>query len=61
MTDGHQIVFEKQGDQSPDITAGDLIFILKLQEHPIFRREAGNLYIKQHLSLTEVFFFFFKL
>jgi len=60
MADGQQVVFEKQGDQAPDITPGDLIITLRLQPHSAFVREGDHLYIKQHLSLEEALLGFQK-
>lgn len=60
MQDGQQVVFERQGDQSPDITPGDLIFTLRQQPHPIFVRNGNNLYIKQQITLKEALLGFTK-
>ena len=46
VPDGHAIVFENEGDQHPDITSGDIVFIVRMEEHPVFRREGDNLYRK---------------
>jgi len=53
MEDGKEIVFERQADQSPEVTPGDVKFVIKQQPHPIFTRSGDNLYMKHTLSLEE--------
>jgi len=53
MSDGQEIVFERQADQSPDMTPGDVKFIIRQRPHPTFVREGDNLYIKIVLSVKE--------
>lgn len=53
MSDGHQITFEREADQSPDITPGDVTFTLRLVPHDIFRRIGDNLYMNVLLTLKE--------
>lgn len=35
MTDGQKIVFSGEGDQEPDMEAGDLIIVLDEKEHDV--------------------------
>ncbi|CAM6001200.1 unnamed protein product, partial [Sphagnum balticum] len=53
MIDGQEIVFERQSDQGPDITPGDIKFVIRQRPHAVFVREGDNLYTKQALSLKE--------
>lgn len=51
MPDGHKIVFEREGDASPDVTPGDVNFILKTARHPVFTRKGDDLHVKQTIGL----------
>ncbi|KAI9183772.1 uncharacterized protein BJ171DRAFT_464602 [Polychytrium aggregatum] len=53
MADQQRIVFENESDESPDITPGDLIFTLRVRDHPVFARNGDNLYTKEILTLKE--------
>ncbi|KAI9335889.1 hypothetical protein BDR26DRAFT_516089 [Obelidium mucronatum] len=54
MPDQHHIVFDSEGDEHPDITPGDIHFVVQTQPHPVFTREAGkNLRIKKEISLRD--------
>eukprot|EP00732_Lithocolla_globosa_P005254 Lithocolla_globosa_v1_NODE_5318_length_1261_cov_162.312604.p1 type:complete len:358 gc:universal NODE_5318_length_1261_cov_162.312604:1208-135(-) len=53
MPDGHVISFERGADQGPDITAGDLRFIVSTAPHPSFIRRGDNLYTTETLTLKE--------
>lgn len=53
MLNGQKIVLEKEGDQNPDVTSGDIIFTLNTLEHPVFTRDGDHLRIKQTISLKE--------
>ncbi|KAJ3045938.1 DnaJ- protein scj1 [Rhizophlyctis rosea] len=53
MVDGQKIAFEGEADESPDATAGDVIFTLRTAPHPVFTRRGDNLYMKEHISLKE--------
>ena len=60
MSEGHEIVFEREGDQSVDQTAGDLVFVVRGRSHPEFARIGANLYAKVLLNLTEALLGFQK-
>lgn len=47
-------MFERQGDQMPDLTPGDLRVTLRTVPHRTFVRDGDNLYTKVALSLKEV-------
>lgn len=44
--DGTKIIFLKMGDEGPNITPGNLIFIVKQIEHNIYKRDVDNLIIE---------------
>ena len=48
-----EIRFERESEQQPGITPGDVIFKLKQQSHPRFRRDRDDLHHEMHLSLHE--------
>ncbi|KAJ1405672.1 hypothetical protein B484DRAFT_214172 [Ochromonadaceae sp. CCMP2298] len=51
--DGTKITFEREGDQGPGITPGDVIFTLKTKPHPLFSREGDNLNHVCRVTLSE--------
>ncbi|KAL5021318.1 hypothetical protein ScPMuIL_000473 [Solemya velum] len=53
MRDGQKIPFRGEGDQLPDIDAGDVIIVLQQKEHETFSREGEDLFCTHNLSLTE--------
>jgi chaperone protein DnaJ len=53
MPSDHQIVFERESEQQPGITPGDVIFKLRAQPHPRFRREGDHLHHDLKISLRE--------
>lgn len=53
MKNGDKIVFEKDGEQIPDMIQGDIIFIIKQNQHSIFRRVNDNLYMNLDITLEE--------
>jgi DnaJ family protein A protein 2 len=48
-----KMVFEKQADESPDMDSGDVVVVLQQVEHPVFRREGDNLFVKKTITLLE--------
>jgi len=60
MSDGHRIVFEREGDQHPEVTPGDIIFTIKTIPHPLFTRKGNNLYAKVAISLSDALLGFKK-
>eukprot|EP00126_Sphaerothecum_destruens_P006747 Sdes_comp19509_c0_seq1m11058 len=60
MQDGEKIVFNKQSDQSPDATPGDVIFVIETQPHSVFRRRGIHLYMTMTLTLIEALLGFEK-
>lgn len=53
MTDGQKIIFNGEGDQEPDLEAGDIIIVLDEKEHSVFRRSGNDLIIRLELQLVE--------
>lgn len=53
MRNGHKIVFPGDGDVLPGHEAGDVIFVVKQQDHPVFQRKGGDLIMKKKISLFE--------
>lgn len=50
MTDGQKIVFSGEGDQEPDMEAGDLIIVLDEKEHDVSIAFMSFVYV-QNVSL----------
>eukprot|EP00761_Pharyngomonas_kirbyi_P014906 gb/GECH01014937.1/.p1 GENE.gb/GECH01014937.1/~~gb/GECH01014937.1/.p1 ORF type:complete len:354 (+),score=69.68 gb/GECH01014937.1/:1-1062(+) len=53
MEDGQQIRFHGEGDARRDAPAGDLIFVIRAQSHPVFTRHGSQLHAEMDLSLKE--------
>lgn len=53
MKDGQKIIMTGEGEQEPGVPAGDLIFVLDEQEHPVFTRKGSNLIMRMELELVE--------
>lgn len=51
--DGHKIVFREKADEIPGQDTGDVVFVLKEQEHPEFKRRGADLFIERTISLSE--------
>lgn len=51
--DGHKITFGEKADEHPDADAGDVVFVLKQQEHKIFKRKGADLFVEKTISLVE--------
>ncbi|CAB5396469.1 unnamed protein product [Rhizophagus irregularis] len=53
QVDDGTIVFEKEGDESPEIIPGDIIFKVVTIPHSVFERKGNNLYAEQTISLID--------
>jgi DnaJ-class molecular chaperone len=53
MKDGQQIRFSGEGDQSPDLEAGDVVIVLDEKEHNVFQHKGIDLLMQQEITLTE--------
>jgi DnaJ-class molecular chaperone len=51
--DGDKVVIREKSDELPGADTGDLIFVLKQQEHKEFQRKGADLYIERRISLVE--------
>jgi len=53
MSDGQKIPFVGEGDQEPELEAGDIIIVLDEKDHPIFKRNGIDLIMQQTINITE--------
>ncbi|KAI7811863.1 dnaJ homolog subfamily A member 4 [Triplophysa rosa] len=53
MKGGQRITFHGEGDQEPGLEHGDVIIVLELKQHPVFRRQDNNLITKMNIKLVE--------
>merc|ERR1719454_1277106 len=51
--DNHKVNFREMADEHPDMDTGDVIFVLKQQEHGVFKRKGADLFIERDISLVE--------
>merc|ERR1719440_8212 len=51
--DNHKEIFREKADEHPDMDTGDVIFVLKEQEHKDFKRRGADLFIERDISLVE--------
>jgi len=51
--DNHKVVFREMADEHPDADTGDVMFILKQEEHKEFKRRGADLYLERKISLVE--------
>merc|ERR1719460_3206887 len=51
--DDHKVTFREMADEHPDADAGDVVFVLKEQEHKEFKRKGADLFIERKISLVE--------
>lgn len=47
------ITLSGEGDELPDCLAGDVIFIVAIQKHPVFTRVGADLFIRKKISLLD--------
>ena len=53
MEDGDQIRFPGCSDEAPNAETGDLIVIIRLKKHDLFRRNHDNLLLTKKITLSE--------
>ncbi|KIM33511.1 hypothetical protein M408DRAFT_326207 [Serendipita vermifera MAFF 305830] len=53
MPDEYHIVLHGEGDQEPEMTPGDVIFVLKCKEHDAFERAGADLLAHVRITLSE--------
>lgn len=51
--EGHKVTFREMADEHPDADTGDVIFVLKQEEHPVFKRKGADLFVERRISLVE--------
>lgn len=50
---GTRITFQREGDQSPNTIAADIVFIIRDKPHPLFKRDGSDIRYVHKLSLKE--------
>jgi len=60
MSAGDKIIFERESEQSPNTTPGDVIVILQVAPHPRFTRTGNDLQMNLTVSLKEALLGFKK-
>lgn len=53
MPDNHEIVFEREAEQAPNIIPGDVIVKLKTKKHAVFTRRGDDLLMQLSITLKE--------
>ncbi|KAJ7568975.1 hypothetical protein O6H91_01G055400 [Diphasiastrum complanatum] len=53
MLHGQKITFQGEADEAPDTITGDIVFVLQLKDHPMFKRKGDDLFVEHSLTLTE--------
>ncbi len=53
VANGDTVLFEKEGEQVPDLARGDLLFTIKQRPHNRFKRVGKNLFMDMEISLEE--------
>lgn len=51
--DGHRLTYRGLTDERPDVEPGDLVFVVRVAEHPIFERHGSDLHVRRRVSLIE--------
>lgn len=51
--DGHKITFHGKADERPGCESGDVVVLVKQQEHPRFMRRGADLYLERDIPLVE--------
>lgn len=51
--DEYKLVFREKADELPDADTGDVVFVLKEQEHSEFKRKGADLFLERKISLAE--------
>lgn len=49
----HKVIFREKSDEHPDADTGDVIFVLKEQDHKLFKRRGADLFVEKTISLVE--------
>ena len=55
MPEGHEVVFDGEGDESPDWEAGDVVLrVRSMRQEGGWRRKESSLYWKETIGVDEV-------
>lgn len=60
MPNGHEIVFERASEQSPETVPGDVILVVKTKNHKTYTRKGNDLHHTMTISLKEALLGFSK-
>jgi DnaJ family protein A protein 2 len=50
--DGKKIAFRGEADEAPDMQTGDIIFVVKEKDHPVFERQGNHLFMQKTIPLV---------
>jgi len=50
---GEQFTLHGEGDCVPDVEPGDVIVVIKVKEHAVFKRKGADLLIDKEITLLE--------
>merc|ERR1719181_176950 len=53
MQHGQKITFTGEADEAPGVITGDIVFIVRQKEHPVFKRKGPDLWMQKELTLVE--------
>lgn len=53
MTHNQRIMFSGEANAVPGLSAGDVVVVLKQEDHPRFTRKENNLVVEHEISLTD--------
>lgn len=53
MTDNTKITLRGMADEAPGKEAGDLVFVLQMKKHAVFKRRGADLYMDKDVTLLE--------
>jgi DnaJ-class molecular chaperone len=53
MPEGHEVTFEMEADESPDVLPGDVTFKIISQPHHLFKRNGDDLSMVMKITLLE--------
>jgi len=53
MKHGDRIPFKGEADEAPNTIPGDVLVVLQQKDHPVFKRDGANLFMKKNITLQE--------
>eukprot|EP00930_Biecheleria_cincta_P066632 TRINITY_DN5283_c0_g2_i3.p1 TRINITY_DN5283_c0_g2~~TRINITY_DN5283_c0_g2_i3.p1 ORF type:complete len:515 (-),score=107.27 TRINITY_DN5283_c0_g2_i3:12-1520(-) len=51
--DGHKIPFREMADEHPDADTGDVLVVIRQEEHKLFKRRGADLFVERRISIVE--------